>query len=84
MDESSVHLGFVVWSSLLSVLGVLIMWNWTRMAKQVDDKADKSEVAQLRSDLAARWLQQDKMHAANTRRLDMIILRLGGIRPDEN
>lgn len=56
------------------------MWNWNRLTKEIDEKADKSEVTQLRSDLAERWRQQDTIQAENRKRLDRILEGIYGIR----
>lgn len=54
----------------------IVKWNWNRVVKQIDDKADKSEVTQLREDLSARWETQDRMHTENRGRLDQIYQEL--------
>jgi hypothetical protein len=76
MEDSIIHIVFALWSGSLTVLGVLIMWIWNRLIKQVDDKVDKYEVEQLRKDLQERWVTQDKMHRENRVRLDRIFERV--------
>lgn len=69
-------LAHTVWSGLLSLLGVLILWNWKQLNKRVDDKADRKELDQLRTDMNSYLTQSQRQHTDNTRRLDEILLAL--------
>lgn len=84
MDDNTVHLIFSLWCAALTIIGVLFMWMWNRLVKQVDDKAEKTEVTQLRDDLRERWITQDKMHAENRTRLDRIFDRVVKQRYDQS
>lgn len=86
-DDNIVHLIHTVWSAALTVFGGIVVWNWNRLVKEVDSKADKSEVTQLREDLQNRWDQQDKLnrsrdeqqerqHRENRSRLDTVLTML--------
>lgn len=57
-DDFNIHVGFAVWSALLTALGGFIVWNWNRLVKQQDDlgdkldtKVDRAELVQLRQDI---------------------------------
>jgi hypothetical protein len=72
-DDTLIHLIHTLWSAVLSAFGGLIVWNWNKLSKEVDTKADKTDVGQLRSDLVERWRQQDALQAEIRQRLDRIV-----------
>lgn len=84
-SDVAIHWFHTIWSGILTFVGGLVVWNWNRLNKQIDEKASKSEVQQLRDELKERWRAQDQMHSENRRRLDQIIIgvsRLRGRRRD--
>lgn len=80
MSDDSFRIAHTIWSGALSVLGGLIVWNWNRLNKQVDGKADKTEVQTLREDIAGWRQSQETQHAENRSRLDDIYQLLAGKR----
>lgn len=76
-DDSWIHLILEIWTGVLTTLGGLFWWNFSRMADTLDRKAEKEEVATLREDIALWRADQQQQHAENRQRLDMIMQALG-------
>ena len=70
-----------IWSAVLTLLGGLILWNLKSMKSDIDSKAQKDEVSQLREDIADWKKEQWDMHRDNTRRLDKVLDHLARISP---
>ncbi len=70
--DANIHFWQAVWSGVLSVLSIILGWNWTRLVAQVESKVDRSEFDQFREYLQQRDKVSDDRHMENTRRLDRI------------
>lgn len=83
MSDETIHLIHTIWSAILTGavtgLGTIGFWLLKRFVKKVDDKLDKAEFAQLRSDLSERWVLQDKMWQRQDDRLDRVLQGLARI-----
>jgi hypothetical protein len=88
MDEpdSTIHTLHTLWSLILSAAGALLMFFLNRTIKQLDGKAEKSEVAEVKDDIKNINDKLDKIsdtqaqrHEANTRRLDNILFKINGL-----
>lgn len=74
--------GFTVfhtlWTAAITVAGGIVAFFTKRLVDQVDAKADKCDVDELKQNIKDFIARSDNQHASNTSRLDTIILELGG------
>jgi hypothetical protein len=77
----------LIWTGMLTLLGFLLKWNLNQLTKQIDDKANKTEVTNikealenLRKDRAERDERSEAMHAENRQRLDRILEGMAAVR----
>jgi len=75
--QSGFEFGHAVWTGLLTVAGSFVAFFTKRLVDQVDGKADKTEVEELREGLKESLARQERHHQSNTERLDRIIIELG-------
>ena len=65
-----------IWLTLITVLGAIVTFFTRRVIEEVDHKANKDELDELKADFKAMLISQTAQHNANTVRLDQILLEL--------
>jgi hypothetical protein len=65
-----------LWTAAITVGGGIVAFFTKRLVDDVDQKADRYEVDELKKDIKAFLERQDDQHRANTTRLDQILLTL--------
>lgn len=75
--QSSFQLLHTAWTGIITVAGGVVAFFTKRLFDQVDAKADKSDVNDLKAIYRDFIARQDIQHANNTARLDQIIMELG-------
>jgi hypothetical protein len=65
-----------IWTGVITVAGGIVAFFTKRLIDTVDQKADKSEVDELKASIRDMLDRQDSQHASNTSRLDHILLTL--------
>lgn len=66
-----------LWTGAITVGGAIVAFFTKRLVDQVDAKADKCDVDDLKDAMKILFARQDDQHRQNTERLDTIILELG-------
>jgi hypothetical protein len=78
--QTTIQVTHTVWETLNSLGGLIVAYFVKRVIDQVDKKADKGDLEDLKTDFREWMKQQGEQHRANTARLDTIIDRVGGNR----
>jgi hypothetical protein len=65
------------WTAIITVAGAIVAFFTKRTFAQLDAKADKCDVDDLKRDIKDFIERQDRNHESNTKRLDQIILHIG-------
>jgi len=76
--QTSFQIFHTTWTAVITVAGAIVAFFTKRLVDQVDGKADKCDVEELREMHRDLLLRQDQQHRDNTQRLDKIIMELGG------
>jgi hypothetical protein len=76
-EDSLIHTIHTIWSAILSgmfaILAGIVGMFGRRLLGELDRKADKDDVDQLRNDFQASMESQERMHRENRLRLDRIL-----------
>jgi hypothetical protein len=75
--QSGFQIVHTAWTGIITVAGGIVAFFTKRLFDQVDAKADKCDVEDLKQDIKDFITRQDGQHQANTERLDRIIMELG-------
>jgi hypothetical protein len=75
--QTGFQLVHTAWTAVITVAGGIVAFFTKRLVDQVDAKADKCDVEELKQDIKDFISQQAQQHAGNTDRLDRIIMELG-------
>jgi hypothetical protein len=75
--QSGFQIAHTVWTGTITVAGAIVAFFTKRLFDQVDAKADKCDVDDLKKDIKDFIERQDRNHESNTKRLDQIILHIG-------
>lgn len=67
----------LVWRSAITIGGAVVAFFVKRLIDEVDKKADKSEIEEMRQTMNNFMERQENYHQTNTARLDTIIMELG-------
>lgn len=65
-----------LWTAVITVAGGVVAFFTKRLIDEVDQKADRSELMDLKEALKSFLDRQDRQHVANTDRLDKILFTL--------
>jgi hypothetical protein len=77
VEDPSFQALHTTWTGIITVAGSIVAFFTKRLFDQVDAKADRAEVLELKRDLKEFLDRQNAQHASNTERLDRIIMELG-------
>lgn len=80
-DPTDFQIFHSLWTGVITVAGGIVAFFTKRLVDQVDQKADQSEVDDLKLDLKTFIAQQQLQHQGNTARLDQVITLLLSGRP---
>lgn len=75
-DPSELQTIHTFWTATITVGVAIVAFFTKRLINEVDKKADKSELNDLKEVVSDFLERQDRQHAANTGRLDQILLTL--------
>jgi hypothetical protein len=75
--QSGFQIFHTTWTAVITVAGGIVAFFTKRLVDQVDQKADKSDVTDLKQDIREFMQAQAEQHKSNTGRLDQIIMELG-------
>jgi hypothetical protein len=75
--QSGIQLFHTWWSAVITVAGAIVAFFTKRLVDEIDEKADRCDVADLRQDIRDFLDRQERQHESNTKRLDQIIMELG-------
>ena len=76
-DPNEFQILHTLWTAAITVGGGVVAFFTKRVIDSVDQKADKSDVVELKQDIKDFLEQQRRQHESNTQRLDQIIMELG-------
>jgi len=78
MNDPQVALQAVhyIWTAVITAGGAIVAFFTKRLVDEVDRKADKSEVDELKQDIKDFLERNATQHTDNTKRLDQILLTL--------
>lgn len=74
--QSGFQVAHTIWTAAITVAGGVVAFFTKRLVDTVDQKADKSEVNDLKVSIRDLMDQQRRQHESNTSRLDHILLTL--------
>jgi hypothetical protein len=74
--QSGFQVVHTIWTAAITVAGGIVAFFTKRLVDTVDQKADKSEVDDLKVTIRDLMEQQRRQHEGNTARLDHILLTL--------
>jgi hypothetical protein len=75
-DIQTIQTVHTVWTSIITIAGAVVAFFTKRTFDQIDSKADKCDVEDLKEDLKTLLARNDRQHESNTQRLDKIIMEL--------
>ncbi len=76
-DPNEFQILHTTWTALITVAGAIVAFFTKRLFDQVDAKADKEDMNELKQDIRTFLEQQRQQHQSNTERLDNLIMVLG-------
>ncbi len=76
-DPNGFQIFNTAWTALITVAGAIVAFFTKRLIDQVDAKADKEDMNELKKDIRTFLDQQRQQHQSNTERLDNLIMVLG-------
>ena len=74
--QSGFQVVHTIWTAAITVAGGIVAFFTKRLYDDVDSKASKSEVDELKVTIRELMEQQRRQHESNTARLDHILLTL--------
>lgn len=75
--QTGLQLVHTLWTAAITVAGGIVAFFTKRLVDDVAQKADKSEISDLKTTIRDFLERQDRQHQGNTDRLDKIIMELG-------
>jgi hypothetical protein len=78
--QSALQTVHTIWTAAITVGGAVVAFFTKRLVDEVDRKADKAEVDELKATIRDMMDQQRRQHEGNTSRLDHILLTLSSDR----
>ena len=79
--QSGFEVAHTLWTGVITVAGAIVAFFTKRTLDQIDSKADKCDMDELKQDLKDLLSRNDRQHESNTQRLDKIIMELRGRGP---
>lgn len=76
--QTGLQVVHTLWTAAITVAGGIVAFFTKRLVDDVAQKADKSEITEIKEAIRDFLARQDRQHQVNTDRLDKIIMELGG------